>query len=137
MSLAFILTFQKPLNSLPAMGKGASGKSLAREADRLDFAARKCSVPSLTTFLSESQEMLIEQMKADGFDPSKMRIPPERWFSASEGLVSARALLKHVEINLNDFKQPNPILRDLKWIEAQLVAAEAAKISFHLSRADL
>jgi hypothetical protein len=137
MSLAFIITVESPLSKEPPALKGASGKSLAREADRLDFAARKCKVASLTHFLSESQSALIEQMKADGFDPSKMRIPPEQWFAPAEVLVSVRALISHVGANLNDFKQPNPILRDLKSVEAQLISADGEQKKVHFSRADV
>ena len=87
--------------------------------------------------LSESQAKLIEQMKAEGFDPSKMRLPPEHWYAASDGLKVVRALIAHVHANLNDFKQPNPILRDLKAVETILVAAEAAGVKFHFANADL
>jgi hypothetical protein len=40
-----------------------------------------------------------------------------------------------VTANLNDFKQPNPILRDLKSAEALLTAAEAAGVLFHFTNA--
>ena len=39
--------------------------------------------------------------------------------------------------HLNDFKQPNPILRDLKAAEALLTAAEAAGNRFHFTKAQL
>jgi len=138
MSLAFIVTLEKDLgDASAAYAKGKTGKALAREADRIDFATRRCKVPPLTGMLSESQAALIEQMKADGFDPSKMRVPPEHWYPAAEGLTSIRALIPHITANLNDFKQPNPILRDLKAAEALLAAAEAAGVRFHFTRADL
>jgi hypothetical protein len=38
---------------------------------------------------------------------------------------------------LNDFKQPNPILRDLKAAETLLVAADAAGVGFHLTKSEL
>jgi hypothetical protein len=66
-----------------------------------------------------------------------MRIPPERWFTAAEGLTVLRALIEHVGANLNDFKQPNPILRDLKAAEALLAAAEKAGVRFHLTKGEL
>ncbi len=117
-----------------AGAKKASGTSLVREADRLDLAARRVGVAALTHFLSENQSVLIEKMRADGFDPSKMRVPPEQWFEASDGLAAVRAIAAHVHANLNDFKQPNPILRDLKAVEAILAAAESAGVRFHLTR---
>ena len=83
MSLALVVTFEKELADAAAMAayaKGKTGKALAREADRLSTAARRKGVPALSAMLSESQATLIKQMKADGFDPSKMRLPPEQWF---------------------------------------------------------
>jgi hypothetical protein len=87
--------------------------------------------------LSESSAALIEQLKADGFDPAKMRIPPENFFPSSEGLAVVRALIDHVGANLNDFKQPNPILRDLRAVEALLAAADAAGVKFHFTKGEL
>jgi hypothetical protein len=72
-----------------------------------------------------------------GFDPAKMRIPPEQWFPAADGLAVVRGLIGHVGANLNDFKQPNPILRDLKAAEALLAAADAAGVRFHFTKGEL
>jgi hypothetical protein len=107
---------------------------LARESDRLDTAARGLGVTAPTSLLSESQAVLAAQMQAEGFDPSKMRLPPEQWFPAADGLKTVRALAGHVTAKMNDFKQPNPILRDLKAAEDLLVAAEAAGVRFHLTK---
>src|SRR5947209_2381493 len=134
MALAIVVTLEKELpEAMAAYAKAASGKSLARESDRLDHAARVVSVAALTAMLSESQAALIEQLKADGFDPSRMRLPPEQWFPAADGLRTVRALAEHVSANLNNFKQPNPILRDLKAAEALLAAAEASGLRFHFT----
>ena len=140
MALAIVVTLEKELpdpDPSAAYAKAKSGKALARESDRIDFAARKRSVAALTSMLSESQAALVEQLKADGFDPSKMRLPPEQWYPAADGLRSVRALIEHVGANLNDFKQPNPILRDLKAAEALLAAADAAGVRFHFTKTDL
>ena len=140
MSLALIVTFEKELPDAAAVAayvKGKTGKALAREADRLSSAARRKSVPALSSMLSESQEKLAEQMRADGFDPAKMRLPPEQWFPAADGLATVRALSEHVTAKLNDFKQPNPILRDLKAAETLLAAADAAGVRFHFTKGQI
>ena len=134
MAVSIIVSLEKEVAALAAYTKADSGRALARESDRLDFAARKMSVPALTTMLSESHAALIEQLKADGFDPSKMRLPPEQWYPASDGLKSIRALAAHATAHLNDFKQPNPILRDLKTADALLSAAETAGVRFHFTK---
>jgi len=140
MALAIVVTLERALPdpaAAAAYAKAKTGKALARESERLEFAARRRSVPAISAFLSENQEVLRQQMIADGFDPSKMRLPPEMWFNPADALKSIRALAEHVAANLNDFKQPNPILRDLKAAEAFLSAADAANVRFHFSNADL
>ena len=140
MAQAIVVTLEKELPdaaAAAAYAKAKSGKALARESDRLDSAARRKNVTPPTSLLSESQAALIAQLKEDGFDPAKMRIPPEVWHPAADGLKTVRALAEYVTANLNDFKQPNPILRDLKAAEALLSAAEAAGAKFHFTKADL
>jgi hypothetical protein len=142
MAQAIVVTLEKDLSdaggaAAAAYAKAKSGKALARESDRLDSAARRKNVTPPTSLLSESQAALIAQLKEDGFDPSKMRIPPEVWHPAVEGLKTVRALAEYVTANLNDFKQPNPILRDLKAAEALLTAADGAGVKFHFTKADV
>ena len=137
MALGFIITLEKDVPAATALLAKATGKALAREGERLESVARRKNVTWISGFLSESQAKLIEQMKADGFDPSKMRLPPERWFAPAEALASIRTVAAFVEANLNDFKQPNPILRDLKAAEAVLTAAEAAGVRFHFTSAEV
>ena len=138
MALAFVITLEKDLPDAQAVyAKASNGKALARETDRLDFAARRCNVKAITSMLSESQKELIAQMKEEGFDPGKMRLPPEQWFPAVEGLVTLRGLIEQVTTKLNDFKQPNPILRDLKAMEVLLVAAETSGVKFHFTKVNV
>ena len=136
MAQMIVITLEKELpEAQAAYAKAASGKALARETDRLDSAARRKGVAPITGLLSESQAALIEQMKEAGFDPAKMRLPPEQWFAPADGLKTVRAVSEYVTSNLNDFKQPNPILRELKAAEALLAAADAADARFHFTKA--
>lgn len=138
MAQALVVTLEKELPEAgAAYAKAESGRALARESDRLDTAARARHVTPITSLLSESQAALAEQLRAEGFDPAKMRLPPEQWFPAADGLKTVRALAEHVTANLNLFKQPNPILRDLKAAEALLAAADAGGIRFHFTKTSL
>lgn len=138
MAQAVVVTLEQELpDAAAAYAKAGSGKALARESDRLDAAARRRGVTAVTALLSESRAVLVARLEADGFDVAKMRVPPELWFPAAEGLRTVRGLAEHVAANLNDFKQPNPILRDLKAVEGLLVAADAAGVKFHFTRAHL
>jgi hypothetical protein len=137
MALAVVVTLEKEIPEFATYTKAKTGKAIARELDRLDSTARRKSVSPPSSLLSESQAALIQQMKDEGFDPSRMRLPPEQWFAAADGLKSVRAIAEYVSANLNDFKQPNPILRDLKAAEALLIAADAAGVKFHFTKVDL
>ena len=138
MAQAILVTLEKELpGASAAYVKSGTGKALARELERVDFAARKCKVTQPSSILSDNPAALIEEMKAQGFDPAKMRVPPEQWFDAAEGLKTVRGLIAQVTANLNDFKQPNPILRDLKAAEALLAAAAAAGVRFHFTKGEL
>ncbi len=135
MAQMIVVTLEKDLPVAAAVyAKSATGKALARESDRIDSAARRRGVSPIAALLSENQAALIAQMREEGFDTSKMRVPPEQWYPAAEGLKTVRALIEFVTANLNDFKQPNPILRDLKAAEPLLAAAEAAGVRFHFTR---
>lgn len=138
MAQAIIVTLERELTgAFAAYSKAASGKALAREIERLDLAARTAKVPAITSFLSESQAALIAQLTADGFDPTKMRLPPEQWYAATEGIKALRALGEHIAANLNNFKQPNPLLRELQAAETLLAAAETAGVRFHFTKVEV
>lgn len=138
MAQAILVSLEKEIpGESEAYRKSATGKALARELERIDFAARKCKVTQPSALLSENPAALIAEMEAQGFNPSKMRIPPEQWFPATEGLATVRGLIAHVGANLNDFKQPNPILRDLKAAEILLAAAQAGNVRFHFTKGEL
>ena len=60
MAQAIVVTLEKELPDAAAVyAKAGSGKALAREADRVDSAARRCKVTPPTSLLSESQAALI------------------------------------------------------------------------------
>jgi hypothetical protein len=138
MALAIVITLEKDLSeAMAAYKKTGSGKALAREIEKLDFAARCRNITQPTSLISQNPDAVIAQLKEEGFDPGKMRIPPEEFFPAADGLKVIRTLSEYVTGKMNDFKQPNPILRDLKAAEALLSAAEAAGVRFHLTKTSL
>jgi hypothetical protein len=138
MALAIIVSLEKELaGAQAAYAKADSGKSLAREIDKIDFASRVKGVAAITSLLSENTDKLTEQMRADGFDPSKMRLPAEKWYPAVDGLKVVRALIEYVSAELNKFKQPNPILKSLRAAEALLAAAETAGVRFHFTKTEV
>src|SRR4051812_17749005 len=76
MAQTIVITLERELpDASAAYMKSGTGKALARESDRIDSAARRRGVTPPTGLLSESQAALIAQMKEEGFDPAKMRLP--------------------------------------------------------------
>jgi hypothetical protein len=138
MALAIVVTLEKDLpEAQAAYRKADQGKALARELTKLDFAARCKNVTQPSALLSESTAALAEQMRAEGFDPAKMRLPPEQFYAAADGLKTVRALIEYVSEKLNDFKQPNPILKSLRAVESLLIAAESAGVRFHFTKMEV
>jgi len=135
MAQAVVITLEREMpEAAAAYAKATSGKALGRELDRLDYAARCRNVAAITSLLSESQAALVAQLREAGFDPAKMRLAAEQWFPAADGIKTINALIEQVTAKLNDFKQPNPILRDLNAAAALLSAAEAAGVRFHFTK---
>ena len=138
MALAILISLDKELpEAMAAYKKVDNGKALARELGKIDFAARCKNVQQPSSLVSENPEKLADQMRAEGFDPSKMRLPPERWYPAQEGLKVVRALIEYVTEKLNDFKQPNPILKSLRAMEALLDTADGAGVAFHFLKVEV
>ena len=135
MAVTITITLDREV-ALPPVPKNATGKSLAREADKLDFLARSAGVAQLSSMLSERRADLVAQLTADGFDVSKMRLPPETFHPPTEGLKSVAAVIAHVSAKPNDVKQPAAILRDLKAVEVVLTAAASAGAAFHFTKAE-
>jgi hypothetical protein len=137
MAKTIVVTLERPLPEASAAAtKAGPGKALAREIEKLDYASRVKKVTAVTSMLSENPAALIEQMKEMGMDPARMRVPSEQWFPASEGIKTVKALIDYVGTNLNDFKQPNPILKDLKAVEALLATADGAGVRFHFTKSE-
>lgn len=137
MPLAFIITLENDLPELAAYLKIKPGKAIARESQKLDFLAKRKGVEPLTGMLSESSAKLIEQLKEQGLDPTRIRVPPEQWFPASQGLATIRALHQWVLELPNDVKFPGALRKDFKAAETLLLAAELAGTKFHFTSTDI
>ena len=133
MPLAFVITLEKELPELAAYTKAKPGKSLARESQKLDFLAQRKNVEPLTSMLSEDPAKLIQQMKDEGLDPTRMRVPPEQWFPAALGLATIKALHEWVLTSPNDVKFPQALRKEFKLAEALLAAAASAGVRFHFT----
>jgi hypothetical protein len=122
MGSAFFIVLEKNIDGLDTM---MNGKSLSKNSDALDAAARELGVPPLLEFYSIAPEEAIAFMEGEGVDVGDMKLPPLRQFSAAEGLATVRALLTRPE------GQPEGVAEDLRDCERILSAAEKHGIGWH------
>ncbi|HXI71452.1 MAG TPA: hypothetical protein VNN22_13940 [Verrucomicrobiae bacterium] len=95
------------------------GKSLSRNMESLDAAARQLGVRPLSEFFSMDPEELAEFM--DGADD--VELPPLQQFSAQEGLATVRALLSRPEAQ--------SAIQDLQDCERILNVAAEQGVGWH------
>lgn len=72
-----------------------NGKALAKAGDQLDSFAKAKSLPTLMSFFSVSPEELTGF--ASDHDLALDQPPPEKWFSADDGLKTISGLLEDAE----------------------------------------
>lgn len=82
----------------PGYDTFVNGRSLARHEDALEKLALGLGVRPLIEFFSadeNSMALLIEE--GGGNEDLLRRLPPPQWYQAGDGLVTVRALLRHLE----------------------------------------
>jgi len=113
-----------------------NGKCLSHAVKVLDKIAKKRKVPQLFSFYSWSREdAIIEQLGGDPEDPStfdESKIIPGRWFSATDGLVTIRALLEYMTSDGSGIANPQFVQEDLEELERVLANAAANGVRWYL-----
>jgi hypothetical protein len=122
MGVAFFIVLERKIDGLDTT---VDGKGLGRSMEALDQAATELGVTQLTDFFGADPEMVAEYCRLENEDVSRLTLPPLGYFSAGDGLVSIRALLKH------PVAQDEGIARDLKECERVLEAASQHGVGWH------
>ena len=104
---------------------GMDGKSLSRNIDALDDAARELGVRRLSDFFSADPEQLESLMEVEGVDTGENDLPPLQQFSAQEGLATIRALASH------PVARTEGVAQDLRDCERILSAAAQHGVGWH------
>jgi hypothetical protein len=130
MSAAFYIVLERPIKGFNHF---VNGKALARAGEILDTLAKKSGTEPLMTFWCADPEELSEIGAGLGVTVRNTAkpLPPERWFSAAEGLVTIhglRAIAKAEKIS-----NLNTILADLDEFERVLNAAKEHEVGWHLA----
>jgi hypothetical protein len=117
MGAAYYIVLEREIDRLDTM---IDGKSLSRNMESLDKAARELGVRPLSEFFSMKPEELAEYL--DGADDD-VELPPLQQFSAQDGLAAVRALLPRPEAQA--------AIEDLKACERILSVAAEHGVGWH------
>jgi hypothetical protein len=117
----------------PGLDVGVNGKPLGR-CDELDKLAESAGVRPLMQFFSQDpDEALAEWEEMGDLDPPEGAFPPEAWYTAAEGLVTVRGLLKYLAAHLTAVKEASRVADDLREFEQVFVGLEKADVRWHLA----
>jgi hypothetical protein len=123
MGAAYFIVLERKIDGLDT---GRDGKSLSRNVESLDEAARQHGVRPLFEFFSADPQAMRELMEDDGLGDSEVELPPLQQFSAQDGLATVRALLPHPSA------QADGIGEDLRECERILTVAAQHGVGWHV-----
>lgn len=122
MGAAFFIVLEREIDGLDtSMG----GKSLSRDVESLDEAARRLGVRPLSGFFSLDPEQAADFMEDEGMDVGDLELPSLHHFKAEDGLATVRALAAH------SVAQPKGVAQDLQDCERILSAAAQHGVGWH------
>jgi len=130
MSAAFYMVLEKPIKGLDHF---VNGKAPARAGEILDSLAKKSGTKPLMKFWSADPGELYEIAAGLGVtvkDNAKP-LPPQQWFSATEGLMTIQGLRAAASAE----KLPNleKVLADFDEFERVLSKANEQGVRWHLA----
>jgi hypothetical protein len=118
---------------IPGFDPRVNGKFLARTGNSLDALAKNSGVRPLMDFFSAAPDELAAFLNAEGVssEDAPSQLPPEKWFSATEGLKTVNALKEAVAEH--QIEGASKIMDDLTEFENVLKVASAHGIDWHLA----
>lgn len=133
MSVAYFIV---PERAVPELDCFVNGKALARVSDgAIERVCREAGVRSLMEFFSQDPEETAAFCEDSGIAAPPGGFPPEQWFTATEGLLTVRALLARV----GELAATAPewaadgVADDLRQYEEVLAALDRAGVRWHLA----
>jgi len=122
MGAAYFIVLERKIDGVDT---GMDGKSLSRDMETLDDAARQLGVRPLSEFFSADPAQLAEFMEGEGADAGGVELPPLQQFTAQDGLATVRALAAHAAA------QADGVAQDLRECERILSAAAQQGVGWH------
>ena len=124
MSAALFIVIE---NENPDFSVSVNGKALSKAVPELGNIAAALGVKSLMEFYGADDSEMAGEL--DVSNPKRFKA---KWFKASEGLNSVRALLDYVERHPQSVARVSAVVGDLKEFERVLSEAERRKLRWHL-----
>ena len=124
MSVAWYVKLER---DTPGFDHTLNGKAVAKVADLLDSVAKGKGLPTLMSFFSISSDELAGFASDHGV--SLKQPPPEKWFSADEGLKTINGLLDYAENQKLDAR----VVTDLQEFKNVLETAKRNGVAWHLA----
>jgi len=109
------------------------GVAIAGSLDALDRIAKRAGVKPLADFLSLSFGELSEFIDDPEEAKAAYKRRPEKWFAASSGLTTMRALIRHLEEKPRTVPDSEAVIEDLRSFQSALQLAKKAGVRWHLS----
>jgi hypothetical protein len=143
MGVAYFIVPERPVDGVETVVDGkalahcrpqgverAKGRNVGKHFETL---ARDAGVRPLMEFFSVAPEDVISLLSETGDEPPPDDLPPEAWFSATEGLRTVRGLIAHLEAVSDAAADQDRLLSDLREFERVLDQLEAADVRWHLA----
>jgi hypothetical protein len=112
---------------IPGFGPSVNGKAVAKAGAILDTLAKKKGVPTLMSFFSASPEELAGFAEDHGVKLEQQ--PPEKWFSAEDGLGTVNSIIEKRENSRLDART----ISDLREFQKVLEVAKQHAVGWHLA----
>src|SRR6266404_7415238 len=122
MGVAHYIVLERKIDGLDT---AMDGKSLSRQIESLDEAARELGVRPLSEFFSADPAQMAEFMQGEGIEADDVELPPLQQFTEEDGLATVRALASHAAARADGVAQ------DLRDCERILSAAAQHGVGWH------
>jgi hypothetical protein len=109
------------------------GKALLFAQHHLEEIARRLGMAPLKAFFSSDPTAVAAYLQEQGIAADPMELAAEEWFDAADALPVVRRLLESLTDPPVGLGQLERVGADLSAMEAILVQAEAANVSFHIA----
>ena len=129
MSAAYFIVLD---NADPGFDTFVNGKAISRDAQRLSKLAKSLGLRPPEEFFSLSAEDA-EDLEDDFDLDADVKLPPEQWFDATEGLDWVAKLRTAIEANPAAVKNQKAVLSDLAEFERVFSQAKTIGAKWHFS----